>query len=123
MDDFIWRFNDGIAVVGVTTSLMVYIALYLVFRHASLRWLITSHVIAAVLALIHAIPSFVAMPLPPMFASFQQFHFFLSVAWTIMFTVNMIGCIWFLTFLLHKRRQQSAAPLPSAPAGPSEGAR
>lgn len=123
MDGFICMFNDSGAVVGATVSLMVYIALYLVFRHASLRWLIVSHVVAAVLALIRAIPHFVAMPLPPLFASFQQFDFFLRVTWTIMFTINLIGSIWFLAFLVRKLRQQKAAPPPSASVGPSEGGR
>jgi hypothetical protein len=110
MNEILFKFIAGTGVAAVTVSLAVYIALYLVFRHPSLRWLIGSHVLAAILAILDVIPHVMPMPLPAILSDFNRFDDFLQVAWALMLLVDLFGSIWFLAFLIRRVRRPAATP-------------
>ena len=105
MNEMLFKFIAGNGVAAVTVSLAVHIALYLVFRHPSLRWLIASHVLAAILAILDAVPHFMPMPLPAILSDLDRFDDFLQVAWALMLLVDLFGSIWFLVFLIRRVRR------------------
>jgi len=105
MEDMLFKFNEGAAAIATILALAVYLMLYRVFRHISLRFLIASHALASFLAVFYAIPCFTSMPLPPFFSSSEQFHSFERVCYAVMLIVDFIGSCWFIVFLMQKVRQ------------------
>ena len=89
MEDVLFKCNEGAAAIATILALAVYMLLYRVFRHISLRFLIASHVLASFLAVFFVIPCFMAMPLPPFFSSFEQFHHFERVCYAVMLIVDL----------------------------------